>query len=170
MQTGQGLPWIVCEVSGATTEKSSQSFQGFLGIQLFSVFHCCWAVCVFLCLTSPIYSVVHLPLLFQRLCRFSSDPLQAFCHAPANSTFLSLLQAQCISEGWEGEGKTFPFYLFPPPRPRISSPSFPQHFWEKWETLHKINFPPKQLLRSELFIFLRQCIATEHTNVRGQKA
>lgn len=123
VQTGQGLPQTAGDALGATTEKSSQSLEGFLGI--FSIFHCCWSVCAFLCLSSPNYPLMHLPLLVQRLCRFSSDPHQLFCHAPTNSTFLSLLQAQCISKRWEGEVKIFLFYLFSPPR--ITSPSFPQH-------------------------------------------
>lgn len=128
-------------------------FNGFSGcLVVFTwFFHCCWAVCVFLCLISPNSPLVHLSLLPHRLGRSSCQILTSPSAVPLPTahSFLYYKHNACPRNG----GRREPLLSLPVFFPRIGWYSFPQHSWERQETLHKINFPPKRLLKRELFDF-----------------
>lgn len=130
VQTGWELPWPVCWTSWATTREteeaagaSSQAFQWhFWVLVVFTCFsHCCWALSVFLHLTSPNSSLVHLPLLLQRLCRFLCQILTSLSMPlPIAHSFLYYKQNAFPRDrdrvdggvvGWE-RGGTCSLYLF----------------------------------------------------------
>lgn len=86
------------EAAGA----SSQAFQWVFWV--FSCFHLLLSLLLgSVCFPSPnqpkLLSGASVPVIPKAVQIFVSDPHQPFCCGPANSTFLSLLQAQRISKG-----------------------------------------------------------------------
>lgn len=118
-------------------------------------FCCCWAACTFPRLTSPNSSLVHLSLWFQRLHRFLHGIFSSPSAMPLPTAHSFLYYKYNIFPGDRREKITVLSTCFSPEL--IDLPS-PHCFWEDWETLHKINFPPKQPLKSELFGFYKSAL------------